>query len=174
MKWEKNIIKREENMKWEKKIFAKKIHKNFKQHPINIKTMTWYTYLLNFEKIQQIMRFRVTVRKLNVMDRRTDGQTDGRTDEQMDMVSLGFKKDKQHTKRTAHRMDGRGGVSISPGPSARREIKTRYKCCAQHTGRLAHYCHVPLAPIHIKSWPKVKLGQVQVGSNIAQNHSSNP
>ena len=29
-------------------------------------------------------------------------------------------------------------------------------------------------PIHIKSWPKVKLGQVQVGSNIAQNHSSSP
>ena len=29
-------------------------------------------------------------------------------------------------------------------------------------------------PIHMKSWPKVKLGQVQVGSNIAQNHSSNP
>ena len=30
------------------------------------------------------------------------------------------------------------------------------------------------APIHMKNWPKVKLGQVQVGSNIAQNHSSNP
>ena len=26
----------------------------------------------------------------------------------------------------------------------------------------------------MKSWPNVKLGQVQVGSNIAQNHSSNP
>ena len=26
----------------------------------------------------------------------------------------------------------------------------------------------------MKSWPKVKLGQVQVGSNIAQNHSSSP
>ena len=30
------------------------------------------------------------------------------------------------------------------------------------------------APIYMKSWPKVKLGQVQVGSNIAQNHSSSP
>ena len=30
------------------------------------------------------------------------------------------------------------------------------------------------APIHIKSWPKVKLGHVQVDSNIAQNHSSSP
>ena len=30
------------------------------------------------------------------------------------------------------------------------------------------------APIHMKSWPKVNLGQVQVGSNIAQNHSSSP
>ena len=27
-------------------------------------------------------------------------------------------------------------------------------------------------PIHIKSWPRVKSGQVGVGSNIAQNHSS--
>ena len=26
----------------------------------------------------------------------------------------------------------------------------------------------------MKSWQIVKLGQVQVGSNIAQNHSSNP
>ena len=26
----------------------------------------------------------------------------------------------------------------------------------------------------MKSWPKVKLGQVQVGSNIAQKHSSSP
>ena len=26
----------------------------------------------------------------------------------------------------------------------------------------------------MKSWPKVKLGQVQVSSNIAQNHSSSP
>ena len=26
----------------------------------------------------------------------------------------------------------------------------------------------------MKSWPNVKLGQVQVGLNIAQNHSSNP
>ena len=26
----------------------------------------------------------------------------------------------------------------------------------------------------MKSWPKVKLGQVQVGSNIAQNPSSKP
>ena len=26
----------------------------------------------------------------------------------------------------------------------------------------------------MKSWPKVKLGQVQVGLNIAQNHSSSP
>ena len=30
------------------------------------------------------------------------------------------------------------------------------------------------APIHMKSLPKVKLGKVQVGSNIAQNHPSNP
>ena len=26
----------------------------------------------------------------------------------------------------------------------------------------------------MKSWPKVKLGQVEVGSNIAQNQSSSP
>ena len=33
---------------------------------------------------------------------------------------------------------------------------------------------VIICPIHMKSLPKVKLGQVQVGSNIAQNHSSSP
>ena len=26
----------------------------------------------------------------------------------------------------------------------------------------------------MKSWPKEKLGQAEVGSNIAQNHSSSP
>ena len=31
-----------------------------------------------------------------------------------------------------------------------------------------------ISPFHMKSWPKVKLGQVEVGSNIAQNHSSSP
>ena len=31
-----------------------------------------------------------------------------------------------------------------------------------------------LPQFHMKSWPKVKLGQVEVGSNIAQNHSSRP
>ena len=30
------------------------------------------------------------------------------------------------------------------------------------------------APIHMKSRPKVKICQVQVSSNIAQNHSSSP
>ena len=30
------------------------------------------------------------------------------------------------------------------------------------------------APIHMKSLPKVKLGQIGVSSNIAQNHSSSP
>ena len=29
-------------------------------------------------------------------------------------------------------------------------------------------------PIHMKNWPKSKLGQVGVGSKIAQNHSSSP
>ena len=45
--------------------------------------------------------------------------------------------------------------------------------------RITHLAHrksylVIICPIHMKSWPKVKLGQVQVGSNIAQNHSSSP
>ena len=26
----------------------------------------------------------------------------------------------------------------------------------------------------MKSWPKVELGQVEIGSNIDQNHSSSP
>ena len=34
------------------------------------------------------------------------------------------------------------------------------------------YSSTSFAPIHMKSWPKVKLGQVGVGSNIAQDHSS--
>ena len=31
---------------------------------------------------------------------------------------------------------------------------------------------VIICPIHMKSWPQVKSGQVGIGSNIAQNHSS--
>ena len=31
-----------------------------------------------------------------------------------------------------------------------------------------------LPQIHMQSWPKSKLDQVRVGSNIAQNHSSSP
>ena len=37
-----------------------------------------------------------------------------------------------------------------------------------------HRTYYLFAPIHMKSSPKVKLGKVQVGSNIAQNHSSSP
>ena len=29
-------------------------------------------------------------------------------------------------------------------PSNPMTLKTRYKCCAQHNGRVANYCHVPL------------------------------
>ena len=32
---------------------------------------------------------------------------------------------------------------------------------------------VIILPIYVKSWPKEKLGQVEVGSNIAQNHLFN-
>ena len=33
---------------------------------------------------------------------------------------------------------------------------TRYKCCAQHNGRVANYCHVPLVirRVHITSTPQ--------------------
>ena len=36
------------------------------------------------------------------------------------------------------------------------EDKTRYKCCAQHNGRVANYCHVPLVirRVHITSTPQ--------------------
>ena len=42
------------------------------------------------------------------------------------------------------------GVPIPP------ELKTRYKCCAQHNGRVANYCHVPLVirRVHITSTPQ--------------------
>ena len=35
-------------------------------------------------------------------------------------------------------------------------IKTRYKCCAQHNGRVANYCHVPLVirRVYITSTPQ--------------------
>ena len=35
-------------------------------------------------------------------------------------------------------------------------MKTRYKCWAQHNGRVANYCHVPLAirRVHITSTPQ--------------------
>ena len=101
-------MKREENMKFWKKnlklnfIFfnIKKIHKKFKQHSINIKNYTAHPHDLvhvpaKFRE-NTAMRFWVTVRKLNVMDRRTDRQTDGRTD-----------------RRT-------GGVAIYPVPGLRR------------------------------------------------------
>ena len=76
------------------------------------------------------MRFWVTVRKLNVTDRRTDGQTDRRTD---------------------GRTDG-GRCNISrPGPSAPREI-TRYKCCSQCNRRVANWfekcCHCFVAKVY--------------------------
>ena len=101
-------MKREENMKYWKKnlkilffsIF--KIHKKFKQHSINIKNYTAHPHDMvhvpaKFRE-NTSMRFWVTVRKLNVTDRRTDGQTDGQTD------------------------GGRCNIS-RPGPSAPREIK---------------------------------------------------
>ena len=47
--------------------------------------------------------------------------------------------------------------------------------------RITHLAHIGsniwslfALHIHIKSWTKVKLGKVQVGSNIARNHSSRP
>ena len=35
-------------------------------------------------------------------------------------------------------------------------VNTRYKCCAQHNGRVANYCHVPLVirRVHITSTPQ--------------------
>ena len=61
----------------------KKIHKKFKQHSINIKNYTAHPQDLvhvpaKFRE-NTAMRFWVTVRKLNVTDRQTDGQTDRRT-----------------------------------------------------------------------------------------------
>ena len=69
-------MKREENMKfWRKKIKIQYL-KNSNNIPSISKTiqhtpMTWCTYLQSFEKIQQSV-FEL-VRKLNVMDRQTDG-----------------------------------------------------------------------------------------------------
>ena len=102
-----NSMKREENKKyWKKnlKILFFSIFKKFKQHSINIKNYTAHPHDLvhvpaKFRE-NTSMRFLVTVRKLNVTDRQTDGRTDRRTDGQT---------------------DGRtGGVAISPVPGLRR------------------------------------------------------
>ena len=62
------------------------------------------------------MRFRVTVRNLNVTDRQTDGRTDRQTD-----------------RRTDGRTDRRtGGVAISPGPTARRETTNLFTSYHNH------------------------------------------
>ena len=110
-----NSMKREENMKYWKKILKilffsifKKFIKNSNNIPSISKTiqhtpMTWCTYLQKFGE-NTSMRFWVTVRKLNVADRQTDGQRDG----------------------------GRCNIS-RPGPSTPREIKMRPKCLVKCT-----------------------------------------
>ena len=72
---------------WRKKIWKfyffqyLKIHKTFKEHSINIKNYTAHPHDMVhvpakfWENIS--MRFRVTVRKLNVTDGLMDRQTDG-------------------------------------------------------------------------------------------------
>ena len=78
-------MKREENMKYWKKIknlfyFFQylKIHKKFKQNSINIKNYTAHPHDMVHVPAKfwenTSMRFWVTVRKLNVTDRRTDGR----------------------------------------------------------------------------------------------------
>ena len=103
-----NSMKREEKLRYNKFLFLffsifKKFLKILNNIPSISKTiqhtpMTWCMYLQSFEKIHQCV-FWVTVRKLNVTDRRTDGQTDGQ-------------------------MGGRCNIS-RPGPSAPREIIKR-------------------------------------------------
>ena len=80
-----------------------KIHKKIKQHSINIKNNTAHPHdMVHVPAKFWHTSMRFWVRKLNVMDRQTDGQTDGRTD---------------------RRTDGRGRCNISrPWPSAQREI----------------------------------------------------
>ena len=87
-----NIMKLEENMKfWRKKILKilifsifNKFIKKFKQHSINIKNYTAHPHDLVHVSAKfrenTAMRFWVTVRKLNVTDRQTDGWTDRQTD----------------------------------------------------------------------------------------------
>ena len=72
-----NSMKRLENMKFWRNF-------KFKQHSINIKNYTAHLHHLvhvpaKFRE-NTAMRFWVTVRKLNVTDRRTDRQTDRQTD----------------------------------------------------------------------------------------------
>ena len=71
------------------------------------------------------MRFWVTVRKLNVTDRRTDGRTDGRTDRRTGGVAISPVPGPTAPAGDKNGWtDGRGHCNISrPGPLARREIK---------------------------------------------------
>ena len=83
-------MKREEKIEILKKIIYlfiwnvfisifKKIHKKFKQHSINIKNYTAHPHDMVHIPAKfgenTSMHFLVTVRKLNVTDRQTDGQT---------------------------------------------------------------------------------------------------
>ena len=59
-------------------------------------------------------------------------------------------------------------------PVLQRLKHPNYNCTSlvQHIG--SHISSLLFAPMHMQNWPKVKLGQVEVGLNIAQNHSSSP
>ena len=78
------------------------------------------------------MRFWVTVRKLNVTDRRTDGQTDGQTDRRTD-------------RRT-------GGVAISPipGPTAPAGDNNAKKRYSDTTDYSVHICTEVNIVLHLQ------------------------
>ena len=99
---------------------------------------------------------------------RTDRQTDGWTDRQTDRRTT----DKSVLEKLRCLSAG-GAKKLTK--SEIRSSSSRFEHCSESLiWSIGSHIWSLFAPIHMKSWPKVKLGQVQVGSNIAQNHSFSP
>ena len=79
------------------------------------------------------------------------------------------------------RLDSTKSYLVIIGPNSyekltKIEIRTSWNqfehCSASLVQPIESHIWSLIPPIHMKSWQKVKIGQVGLGSNIAQNHSS--
>ena len=110
------------------------------------------------------MRFRVTVRKLNVTDGQTDRQTDGRGALQyLPSRAFGAAGDNNVTRiyDTSHGYSSAScTVCVTGGLLKITHMASRKSCL------------VIICPNSYEKLTKVNSGQIGVGLNIAQNHSS--